>query len=87
MWAIRLSKQAGEFYQELTGKHRVQVDNALSLIQQDPRQGKSLRGDLKGYWSFRVGIYRVIYTIHKQEVVVSILRIHHRKEAYERLRR
>lgn len=87
MWTIRLSKQASEFYAELAGKHRQQVDNALLVLQRDPRQGKSLRGDLKGYWSFRVGVHRIIYSIRHQEVIVDALRIHHRKEVYERLRR
>ena len=87
MWSLKLSKQASDFYEDLIGKHRQQVENALNLLQQDPRQGKPLKGDLKGYWSFRVGIFRIIYVILEREIVVEVLRIHHRKEVYEGLRR
>jgi len=30
--------------------------------------GKPLRGDLAGYWTLRVGDYRVVYRIVKKEV-------------------
>lgn len=87
MWTLILSKQAHNFYEELTGKHKQQVANAFDVLQQDPKQGKQLKGDLKGYWAMRVGIYRIIYFIKGKEVIVEILRIHHRKEVYEKLRR
>ncbi len=86
MWTLRLSKQASEFFENLTGKHRHQVANGLDQIALDPRQGKALRGDLKGYWSYRVGIYRILYVIRDREIIVEVLRIQHRKEVYEKFR-
>ena len=44
--------------------------------------GKPLRYTLKNLWSLRVGDHRVIYQIHGTKVLV--LRIGHRKDAYER---
>jgi len=87
MWTLKLSPQAAEFYELLTGKHKKQVENAFNLLAQDPRIGKILKGDLRGFWSYRVGFYRIIYVVRNQEVVVEILRIHHRKEVYEKFRR
>ncbi|MBI2346666.1 MAG: type II toxin-antitoxin system RelE/ParE family toxin [Deltaproteobacteria bacterium] len=84
MWTVMLSPQAQKFYGRLTGKHQVQMASAFDVLQQDPHTGKPLRGDLKGYWSYRVGVYRMIYSIRYQEVLVDILRIQHRKEVYER---
>lgn len=63
------------------------MENAFGVLIEDPHQGKMLKGELKGYWSFRVGTYRIIYTIHHQEVVIEVLRIQHRKEVYEKFRR
>jgi len=40
---------------------------------------------LKGrfeYWRIRVGDYRVVYTIDGDRVVVSVVRIGHRREVY-----
>ena len=45
--------------------------------------GKPLRFSLKGYRRLRVGDYRVIYRIINDKVLVMIVDIDHRKEAYE----
>lgn len=87
MWTVKLSKQAESFYESLTGKHYVQMTNALFTLSQDPYSGKPLKGELRGYWSMRVGMYRIIYSIKMREVIIEVLRIQHRKEVYEKLRR
>lgn len=55
------------------------VENKLAVAPQD--FGKPLRGSLKGDWALRVGDWRVIYRIEKQNVIIS--RIGHRIEVYE----
>lgn len=87
MWTVRLSKQAAAFLESQGGKSASQLEHGLSALSRDPYVGKSLKGELKGYWSLRVGQYRIIYTLRKEEIVVEVLRIHHRKEVYEKLRR
>ena len=87
MWTVKLSRQAIAFLGDLGAKHRMQLENGLDELSRDPHTGKALKGELKGYWSFRVGVYRIIYSIRKREVVVEVLRIHHRREAYEKIRR
>lgn len=53
-----------------------------ALIENPPRVGKPLRGDLSGIHSARRGTYRVLYRIndHRHEVVV--VRIDHRRGVY-----
>jgi len=87
MWTVKLSKQAAEFLEKQGAKAHSQLEHGLEELSTNPHAGKALRGELRGYWSFRVGVYRIIYTIQKKEVVVEVLRIHHRKEVYEKLRR
>lgn len=84
MWTVILSPQARRFYGRLTGKHQVQMAHAFDQLRDDPHTGKPLKGDLKGYWSYRVGAYRILYAIRHHEVLVEVLRIQHRKEVYER---
>ncbi len=45
------------------------------------RYGEPLRKTLKGYWKMRVGDYRIVYRIVKQEII--ILAIVHRKNIYK----
>jgi mRNA interferase RelE/StbE len=59
------------------------VDFLYGPLAEDPhRVGKPLRLQLEGYWSARRGQYRVIYSIHDEEVLVRVVRISHRADAY-----
>lgn len=53
-----------------------------SLAEDPHRVGKPLRLRLEGYWSARRGQYRVIYSIRDDEVLVPVVRIAHRADAY-----
>lgn len=46
--------------------------------------GKPLKGMFKGLFSYRIGVYRVIYTLDRAENTIGILHVKHRKEAYRR---
>lgn len=52
------------------------------LLDNPHRVGKPLRFELEGYHSARRGQYRVIYTIDEHEVVVEVIKISHRGDAY-----
>lgn len=59
------------------------VDFLFGPLAAEPhRVGKPLRFDLEGYWSARRGQYRVIYSIHDDQVLVRVVRISHRADAY-----
>lgn len=50
---------------------------------ENPRvHGKALLGNLKGYWRYRVGNYRVLCDIEDQKVTILVVEIGHRKEIY-----
>ena len=52
----------------------------------DPRVfGKTLKGNLKDYWRYRVGDYRIIAEINDDEVKILIIEIGHRKDIYKKL--
>ena len=52
----------------------------------DPRVfGKALKGNLKDYWRYRIGDYRVIAEINDDEVKILIIEIGHRKDIYKKL--
>ena len=61
------------------------VDFLYGALAADPyRVGKALRFELEGYWSARRGQYRVIYSIHDDEILVPVVRISHRADVYGR---
>ncbi|PZU97833.1 MULTISPECIES: type II toxin-antitoxin system RelE family toxin [Synechococcales] len=49
----------------------------------DPRQrGQGLTANLAGLWRYRVGDYRVICQIETSRLLVLVVRVSHRGEAY-----
>ncbi len=66
------------------GNMRVRVKKAIEeRLMFDPLKfGEPLRRSLKGYRKLRVGDYRVVYLIRKNEII--IIKIGHRKEVYEK---
>ncbi|GEL45059.1 hypothetical protein CHO01_01750 [Cellulomonas hominis] len=52
------------------------------LAENPHRVGKQLVRDLAGYWSARRGQYRVIYVIDDGQVVVTVVKVDHRRDVY-----
>ncbi|MFC3900677.1 type II toxin-antitoxin system RelE family toxin [Aliicoccus persicus] len=50
----------------------------------DPKQhGKALKGNLKDYWKYRVGNYRILADIDDKQIKIIIFNIGHRKNIYQ----
>ena len=58
------------------------VEEALGLLERDPRGGHALRGRLNGLRSLRVGTYRIIYQPADNDTIVRVAAIRHRSIAY-----
>jgi len=51
----------------------------------DPRmRGKSLVGDRKGLWRYRVGDYRILCELRDNELIVLVVTIGHRRQVYRK---
>jgi mRNA interferase RelE/StbE len=51
----------------------------------DPYEGKTLKGELSGLFSLRVGDYRIIYWVDEKENTVWLVDVGHRKRIYTRV--
>lgn len=58
------------------------LDVVEKELTQNPRCGHPLTGSYKGLWKYRVGDYRIVYSIEDERLVVFVLRIRHRKDVY-----
>ena len=51
---------------------------------EDPRRfGRPLTGDLKGFWRYRVGDYRIVASIEDDRFIVLVVTMGHRREVYD----
>jgi mRNA interferase RelE/StbE len=65
--------------QKVSARIRKAIESRLVAAPHE--YGLPLRKNLKGYWKFRVGDYRVVFRI--VDSAVFILCIRHRKDVYE----
>ena len=60
------------------------VEKVKNYLIQDPEKLEiPLKGNLKGLYRYRIGEYRVMYVIDKEEKKVIILKVNHRKKIYK----
>ena len=59
------------------------VADRLITADNPRRFGKALSGNLKEFWCYRVGDYRIICNILDGEILILVVRIAHRREAYD----
>ncbi|MDW7656377.1 MAG: type II toxin-antitoxin system RelE/ParE family toxin [Bacillota bacterium] len=45
--------------------------------------GKALQGDLRDIWRYRVGDYRILARIDDDIVLITVVEVGHRKDAYD----
>ncbi len=59
------------------------VSKRISELANDPTpyDSKKLKADENAY-RIRVGDYRVLYEIYKQELIIKVVRVAHRKDVY-----
>ncbi len=85
MYKIEFSNLAfselGKIY-NIEKKLYFRLISAIETLRTNPFRGKKLKGKLKGDYALRVGDYRIIYTIHKDKLIVYIIDLGHRKEIY-----
>ena len=52
-------------------------------VAQNPRsRGKPLKGQLREFWRYRVGDYRILVKIKDDQSIVLVIKIRHRKDIY-----
>jgi len=77
VYRLRLSRQVRAEIDTLPGHIRQRLRRVIAQLAEDPRpaEAKALSGDLTGYYRLRIDLYRVIYTIDDDAVVVEVIRV------------
>ena len=70
--------------QELPEKYALAVYEFITgpLSENPQRVGKPLGENMAGKYSARLSVYRIIYEIHNDEVVVIVVDVRHRAHVY-----
>ena len=79
---IRWERRAVEEVAALDMADRKRIVSAVESLQGDPHKGSIMSAEWKGFRRLRVGQYRVIYGFQGRELLISIVRVGHRREVY-----
>lgn len=83
---IEYTSIAKKELKKLDRQIQIKIKNYLDEIAnlENPRsRGKALAGNLSHLWRYRVADYRLICDIQDEKILVTVLRIGHRKEIYK----
>ncbi|NBB86922.1 MAG: type II toxin-antitoxin system RelE/ParE family toxin [Bacteroidetes bacterium] len=83
MYEVRITKAAKKEYLKLPPGIRQRVRPAIDALAEDPRPpGCHKLSGTECTYRIRVGDYRVIYDVYDGRLLVLIIRVRHRSEAY-----
>lgn len=83
MYKLIISPQARKKLKKIKKNYQVAVSLAIEEIKEDPNIGKPLTRDFTGSFSYKVGIYRIIYKINAKDRVIYIILVGHRSTIYQ----
>lgn len=73
----RLDRSVQIMLKKWIQKHLADTDNPQAY-------GKPLSANLKGYWRYRIGNYRIIAEIRDSELLIIAVSVAHRSTVYDR---
>lgn len=83
---VEFAEKAKKDFLKLDKPIQKQIQTFVIKLQgmTNPRaSGKALAGNLAGRWRYRVGDYRLVCEIDDNKILITILKIGHRKNVYD----
>ncbi|MDE2803231.1 MAG: type II toxin-antitoxin system RelE/ParE family toxin [Chloroflexota bacterium] len=81
-FSIQIKGSARKALEAIPQVHRDRIRRAIDALGENPYAGQPLAGQFSGTRRIRVGTYRVLYEIHRDELWVLVIRVASRGSAY-----
>jgi mRNA interferase RelE/StbE len=77
IWTIKVSSHAERYFKKLDKKFRQRLRKELLVLgdcenPMDHKDVKPLTGDLRGFYRLRIGRYRVIFSVLKEQKIIAV---------------
>ena len=83
MYRIIVAPEAKKGLKTITKIYRRGIAEAIEALKDDPHIGKPLTRELTGRYTYKVGVYRIIYKIREIDKTVYIINAGHRATIYQ----
>lgn len=81
--SVVVEKQVKKRLIKLPIKIHKRVIESLNLLKVNPLVGIKLHGELDGYYKYRIGDYRIVYSFNAKESTVIVVKLEHRQGVYK----
>lgn len=81
-WSIRIKGSAAKALRNVHPVERRRLVAAIDRLAREPHAGSVLKGEFAGLRRIRVGTFRIVYEARDEELVILVVRVAHRREAY-----
>lgn len=86
-WKIEFDEKAKNELLKIDHQYRKRIlkfiDERLLMSDNPKKIGEPLKGNLSGFWRYRVGSYRLICNFDEIELTVLVIHIGHRSSVYK----
>ena len=82
-WKIYTTKRFQKDYRKLPSKIKTRINSLVEELRDNPLKGSLIKA--LGVRKLRVGDYRILYLIDKENNRIVLLTVFHRKKGYKRL--
>lgn len=83
MYKLHIFPKAERELRKISIRYQKAILDAFEDLQENPFMGKPLTRELTGRFSYRIGVYRIIYGIRKKDKIVEIYTAGHRATVYK----
>ncbi|MDA1316679.1 MAG: type II toxin-antitoxin system RelE/ParE family toxin [bacterium] len=83
MYKIVVSPKAIKELKIIKKLHREAFKKTLEALMENPYDGKPLSKEMLGKYSYRVGVYRIIYSVNKKDRMINVITAGHRGIVYQ----
>ena len=82
MYSLDIAPRAKQQFKKIPKRYQKAIKEAIKSIKEEPLSGKPLTRELTRKFSYKVGVYRIIYRINEQDKIVQIITAGHRATIY-----
>ncbi|MBP9686629.1 MAG: type II toxin-antitoxin system RelE/ParE family toxin [Candidatus Doudnabacteria bacterium] len=81
-YKIEIPKRVQKELEKLPRRYQEVIVTKLRVLTNNPFLGKRLQGEFEGLYSLRAWPYRIIYEVRQRQLIILLLKVAHRKDAY-----
>ncbi len=82
MYRVEIRRQAVKVLSRIDRRDRRRIQQAIDGLAENPRPAESKKLRSRDGWRLRVGVYRILYRIEKERLLVLVVKIGHRRDVY-----